>query len=315
MKRNILGFILVFAFAVFLFTFKFLQVPPGLETDEGSVAYSAVLVSKTLHDQWGRFLPVFFLSADQSDWKPPILIYLTAAFFRVFGASVTVFKLVPVTVTLTAMTVIWLILKTQFENKFALAGLLILITSPIVVIAARIGTNVSYPILFSSAWLLAMLNFEKTQKTGWLVAGALALGISFYGYKGMQLVISPWAILSILYLFWLNKFKLSKNFLIQSLIFTMTLLPFLGIAPILEQKYPGAIFDRRKISIESYRHYAYYWLANLGTAFLFVQGDVGKIFVVEKYGTFLLGSLPFFVMGIKKAVEKISFPFLSWRPI
>ena len=300
---------IVFSIAVFLFTFKYLQVPPGIETDEGSVAYDAVLVAKTMRDQWGRFLPVFFLSGDQSDWKPPVLIYLTAAFFKVFGASVAVLKLVPVTVTLAAMVVIWLILKTQFENKFALAGLLILITSPIVVIAARTGTNTSYPVLFSAIWLLAMLHFEKSRKSGWLIVGAAALGISIYGYKGMLLLIPPWEVLSIVYIFWLNKFKLNKIFFVQALVFTVTLLPFFGVTPILEQKYPGAIFDRRQVAIESYRHYAYYWLANLGTAFLFVTGDVGKIFSVEKYGAFLLGTLPFFVIGVKKAMEKISFPF------
>ena len=66
------------------------------------------------------------------------------------------------------------------------------------------------------------------------------------------------------------------------------------------------MFDRRQFSLESYRHYVYYWLSNLDLSFLFLRGDQGKIFSVEMFGTFSLGSLPFFLLGIKKAVEKIS---------
>jgi len=72
-------------------------------------------------------------------------------------------------------------------------------------------------------------------------------------------------------------------------------------------KYPGAVFERATLALESYRHYAYYWLSNLDLGFLFLQGDVGRIFSVELFGSFLLGALPFFLVGIKKAVDKMSF--------
>lgn len=286
---------LVFAIAGFLFTFKFLQVPPGIETDEGVIAHNAALIAKTGRDQNGRFMPVFILSGDKMDWKQPVMIYLAAGFFKMFGVSLLVFKLVNVVVALIAMAVMWLILTRLFEYKYVVAGLVIFMTTPIVVIAARIGTETIYPILFSGLWLLALFLRKP------ILAG-VTLGMSFYCYKSMRLIIPPWAILSILYL-------LKKN-VKHVILFMIALSPFLAITPLLEQKYAGAIFDRNQLGLESYRHYVYYWLANLNPAFLFVRSGAGKIFVVEKYGTLLLGALPFFLLGAKKAVEKQGFLIL-----
>ncbi|HOZ81237.1 MAG TPA: hypothetical protein PK370_03395, partial [Candidatus Woesebacteria bacterium] len=97
-KKN-LPIILVFIFGLFLFIFRILTVPPGIETDEGSIAYNASLISKNFRDQNQRFLPFFILSSDKLDWKQPVLIYLSALYFKIFGASLLVFKLVNISVS------------------------------------------------------------------------------------------------------------------------------------------------------------------------------------------------------------------------
>ena len=117
LRRFWLG--LVFVMAVFLFTFKILQVPPGVETDEGVIAHNAALISKTGRDQNGRFLPVFILSSDQLDWKQPVLIYLTAIYFKIFGTSLLVFKLVNVSLVLVSLGLMWILLKELFGDSGA----------------------------------------------------------------------------------------------------------------------------------------------------------------------------------------------------
>ena len=119
-------------------------------------------------------------------------------------------------------------------------------------------------------------------------------------------MIPPWTFLTVGYVVWKELANLKKLFLGLA-VFGATLAPFLLMAPFLEQKYAGAIFDRQELTLGSYRHYAYYWLSNLDLGFLFLRGDAGKIFSVELFGSLLLGALPFFLLGIKRAIGKLSF--------
>ncbi len=296
----------VFLTAVFLFTFRNLQIPPGIETDEGVIAHNAALISKTGRDQNGRFMPMFILSSDKMDWKQPVSIYLTAIYFKVFGMSLWVFKLVNVSVALISLCLMWILLKTLFGEKEAVWGTIVLITTPMVVISTRIGTEAISPLLFATAWLLTIALYRKNGRLVNLVLSALTLGVGFYSYKGMRLVIPPWTLMTMGYIYHKSARDWGKFFRSVG-VFTIVLFPFFSITPFLELKYPGAVFERATLALESYRHYAYYWLSNLDLGFLFLQGDVGRIFSVELFGSFLLGALPFFLVGIKKAVDKMSF--------
>ena len=320
-------FFVVFVFAFFLFTFKFLEVPPGIETDEGSIAYNAALIAKNLRDQNNRFMPVFILSTDRIDWKQPVLVYSAAACFRIFGTSLAIFKQVSLIYSLASLVIMWMLLRTMFSDKFSVAGTLVLITSPMMIVATRITTEAIIPLFFASAWLLFVNLYRRRDKPKYLFFSALALGISIYSYKGMRLVALPWIGLTCFFIIWrslqksevfkcttvksgllkLRKAIIDNSFLTSMAIFVFTIAPFFAVMPLLESKYPGAVFDRKELRIESYRHLSFYWLSNLNPGFLFGQGESGKIFQVELYGTFLISTLPFFLNGLKKSFEKISF--------
>jgi len=327
LKRPLVGFAIVFIFAAFLYTHKLLQIPPGIETDEGSIAYNSALISKNLRDQNNRFLPFFILSMDKVDWKQPVLIYTSAIAFKLFGTSLIVFKYVNVLVTLSSLVILWIVLRMFFSDKEVLIGAIVFATTPMIIVAARLGNEGIWPALFSSLWILFICKFRNTDKIRYLILSGLTLGISIYCYKGMRLIAPLWIVMTSLYIYWhslvisdfkkivsfrlfLTKIKNSlfnKSFLKKIVIFTLTILPFFAVMPILESKYAGAVFDRTSVKVESYRHLSYYWLSNLNPGFLFGNGEVGKIFQVELYGTFLLSTLPFFLIGLKKSFDKINF--------
>lgn len=299
---------IVFIFAAFLFTFKLTSVPPGIETDEGSISYNAALISKNLRDQNNRFMPAFILSSDRMDWKQPVLIYLSAFIFKIIGTSLFTFKLANILVALASLILTYLLLKEFFDTKLAAIGSLLFATTPMVIISARIGTETIMPTFFCTAWLLSLVWYRKTNKFLYLFFAAISLGIGFYSFKGMRLIIPPYVLLTVLYVTYRGlKIKNLRKLLIEILFFVACLAPFFLITPLLEQKYPGSIYDRRTISFESYQHQALYWLSNLSPSFLFVEGEIGKIFSVGLFGVFLLSTLPFFLAGIKSAIDKISF--------
>jgi len=305
MKIQLLAISLIFLTAVFLFTFNILGNPPGIETDEGVIAHNAALIAKTWRDQNNRFLPFFVLSSDKMDWKQPVIIYASVIFFKLFGTSLLVFKFVNICISLTTLLLLYILLKILFKGSLPLAGLLVYITTPMVIIATRMGNEGIDPVLFATLWLLSLVLFRKDRKPVYLILAAVALGIGFYSYKGMRLIFPVWTVLTLFYISWRN--VINRKLIINLCIFGVTLLPFVGIIPLLEQKYPGSVFDRREISFGSYRHAAYYWFSNLSPSLLFVEGDVGRIFSVEQFGMFMLASLPIFIAGVLKAIKEKNF--------
>lgn len=59
--------------------------PPHLRNDEASIAYNAYSILETGRDDSGRLLPINFISF--GDWKPGLMIYLTAPFIKIFGLN------------------------------------------------------------------------------------------------------------------------------------------------------------------------------------------------------------------------------------
>lgn len=100
-------FVLILSLAIFIFSYNILNNPPGLETNEGSISYNAILISKNFRDQNNRFMPFFILSSDNVDWKQPVLIYSSAIMFKIFSASLLNFKLVNVIYSLLTVLLIF----------------------------------------------------------------------------------------------------------------------------------------------------------------------------------------------------------------
>lgn len=306
-KIKIMVLAMVYLTALFFFTFKLLSVPPGLETDEGSIAYNSVLISQNLRDENGRLLPFFILSCKGTDWKQPTLIYLSAIFFRLLGKSLLVFKLINPIIMLVGVSLMGLTLNKLFGSlKLTAMGMILFICTPILIITTRLMNESALAGFFSSAWFWALLSYrEKQQQKKFLVLAALALGIGFYSFKGMRILVPVWGILSLFFIAWKNEYRFKSKEMWQDLFsFGLTALPFAAAAPFLELKYPGAVFDHQVVHLESYRFYFYYWLANLDFSFWFGKPDVGKIYFTDMYGPFLLASLPLFLTGVWESVRR-----------
>lgn len=309
--KNKLFFIIIIGY-IFL-SFKLLQVPPGLETDESSIAYNAALISSNLKDQNNRFLPVFILSSDKIDWKQPVLIYFVALLFKIFGKSLFIYKTANIIITLLSGLVLYYISILLFKDKkYGLASFLIFITSPIIFITSRVGNESIMPSLVSTLWLLTLLLYQKNKKKLYLIINAIIIGIGFYTFKGMRVVVPVWSIISFFYIYYLNWKKgisIFKNIFCSKtikkiVIFTFTLLPFFLITPLLEYKYAGAVFDRQAISISSIYNFFYYWLSNISLPFWFTIPDLGRVYNIYEFGAIFLFFLPFFVLGVINSINK-----------
>lgn len=311
-KNNLILLILIIIGFCF-FSFKLLSIPPGLETDEESIAYNAALISTNLRDQNNRLLPIFILSTGGSDWKQPVLIYFMAILFRLFGKTFFIYKMANVLISLFSGIILYFIAKIIFKNqKYAITAFLIYITTPIVFITTRIGNESILPSLISTLWLLTLILYKNINKKYFLILNAIIIGIGFYSFKGMRIISPIWSIISFVYIYYLNWSKnrtilknlFNKKNIKAVLLFSIFLLPFYLITPLLELKYTGAVFDKRPISIDSIYNFFYYWLSNISLSSLFATPDIGRVYTVSNFGAFPLPLLPFFIIGVVKSISQ-----------
>lgn len=288
--------------SLFFFSFKILDVPPTLTSDEAAFGLNAVLLSETLRDENGRFLPVFVLSLDGLDWRQPITQYYLTGLFKLFGPSVFLLRFSSVIVLAFSTILIYLLANLLFDKKGAILSTVLFLTTPILMIHSHLGLDNIMPIPFALLWLLAVFKFTKTNNRKYLILAGISLGTAFYSYKGMRLVSFTWYLLTLSYLFILHGQNFKRSFK-PILIFSTAIFPFFAAAPFLEIRYPGAVFSRVKPSFDSIYDFLYPYFSAFDLTFLYIKGDALLTHSTGKHGFFLLATLPLFLIGIYTAVR------------
>src|SRR3989338_3635261 len=292
--------ITLFAIITLLFTYKLNDSPPGLTVDEASIGYNAVLLSKTLHDQNGRFLPFFVLTIHGSDWKQPSSIYLTTILFKLFGPSLYILRFASVITLLVSFLLITYLSTLFFPARNILLTSFIFSTIPILLIHSHLAQENIMPLPFSLFWLITLIQYQKTNKLKLLIFAGISLGLAFYSYKGMRAVVPVWVILSIVYLLLIkNKDKIRSLFT-----FSLSIFPFFAIIPYLELKYAGAVYEHGTLSIGSIYDFLYPYLSSFDPSSLFIKGDTTIWHSTGIHGVFLLTTLPLFIVGLYQAIKK-----------
>ncbi len=306
----VLSLLTLSIFITIFFSYRVMQVPTGLTVDEAAFGYNATLLAKDGHDQNGRFLPFFVLSIDGKDWRQPVTQYYLAVFFKFFGASIFNLRLSSVLITITSSILLFFLSYRLFSSiKASFLSFFVFLTIPLIMIQSHMGLDNIMPIPFVIIWLIGLLLFTQNNKRKHLIYSAISLGISFYTYKGMRATVPICGIASIVYLLSLNflpKFNF-KKFFYDAFAFSISIFPFFAIIPILQQKYPGAVFDNMSVHLSSVYEFFYPYLSTFDPTFLFIKGDDTLYHSTQRHGMFLLATLPFFVIGCYQSVKKNNF--------
>lgn len=300
---------LIFILCLLFFSYKLTEVPRGITIDEAAFGYNAALISETLRDENGRFLPVFVLSLDSRDWRQPVAQYADVLSFKLFGRSLFNLKMVSVVVAAFSVVIIYLLGAKLFDKNFGLLVAVIFITTPVIVFLSHLALDNIMPVPFILLWLLGLVLFKKEKTFKYLVLSGFALGVGFYAHKSMRSAAPVWTVLTIIYLA-LTEIKNRKLLTLKNykpvLFFLISILPFYIISPILDYKYAGAVFGTQTVSAASVYDFVYYYISNFDLSFLFVKGDTIVHYSTGKHGMFLLSILPLFAYGIYESFRPAS---------
>lgn len=297
MLRIAVIFALALILAGLLFSYKLTEIPPGINSDEASIGYNAILISKTSKDEQGRFLPLFIATFQQTDWKQPITFYSTVLVFKLFGASFFTLRLVSVIFALISLILLFVLTKEILGFKNALFGALLFITTPIIMIQSHLALENIALLPFVISWLLFLFKYEKFRTTKFLFFSAFSLGISLYSYNGMRLVLPILFLLTLIYISFLNLRDTRKTIIANS-IFIAGIFPFIVTLYLSKFAYPGAIFgSARPIIPDSYQDFFLPFLSSFDLTFLYLMGDSTPYHTTGQAGMFLLATLPPFLIG------------------
>lgn len=290
--KNILFLTLLCLLAFLLFSFRLTQVPPGINGDELGIARNAVLVSRNLTDENSNFLPLFVFARSSADWKQPVTVYTTAAFFKIFGISFTTLRMTSISFIIASIIILYFLTKEMFDFKFFIIGSLVLITTPIILIQSHLALENIAVLPFIFFWLL-MLSKNKNPICAFLAG--IALGIGIFSYLGMRIIVPVLSLLTLVYF--------GRNFK-QSTRFLLGVLPFFVLLYIAGFYYPGAVVGNFNSSIPSISDFALRYLSVFDLSFLFLKGDATAYHSTGRAGMFLVAALPLFLAGIWKILRQ-----------
>lgn len=320
MKKNLtskLFFIFLALFLSFLlFTFRLTEVPPGINTDEGSIGYNASLIAKTGSDSEGRFLPLFTKSPDSMDWKQPITVYTTALVFKLFGATYFNLRLTSFLITVISALTIFLLVRELMGTKMAFLGLIIFVTSPIVMIQSHLALENIAPVPFVALWLLMLIKYVNKKNRLLLLWAGVSLGLGIFSYLGMRMIVPVLAFITVGLIIYLN-YKKKESYINSVKWFLLGVTPFLLILFLSKFFYPGAILGLyRPYQIENYQNLLLPYLSTFDLSFLYISGDSTPYHSTGKHGMMLLATLPLFILGliyiIRNKASMLTFILISF---
>lgn len=202
------------------------NTPCGFNQDEAFAGYEAFSLLNYGIDSAGYHNPCYFVS-----WGSGMNVlesYIAIPFFKLFGCSVTTFRLPQLIFSCISLPFFYLLLKKAFDPKTALLGLSLLVISPWHIMISRWGLESN----LAPAFLLIGFYFfiKGIYKNKYWIVSAIIYGLSLYSYSITWIVVPLTILVCSIYLF-INKQKISLRYVLISVIilfvFALPLILFL----------------------------------------------------------------------------------------
>lgn len=227
-------FFLVFALGCFLRFYHLTTLPDGLNQDEASIGYEAFSLAFYGVDRYGNPFPVYPITWG-SGGGSPLLIYLTALSFKLFGVSIFVLRGTVAFFGCLTLPLFYLLVKEAHGNfgdshiggcdprsgtcgasgslaglpssptglqssPTGLLGMLLLAIAPWHILLTRWTLDYGLiPFTFGLA-ILVLMKAARRQSTGLYVLASALAALNMYSYGSANIVIPAFLLLSVFFL-------------------------------------------------------------------------------------------------------------------
>ena len=213
-------FFLVFALGCFLRFYHLTTLPDGLNQDEASIGYEAFSLAFYGVDRYGNPFPVYPITWG-SGGGSPLLIYLTALSFKLFGVSVFVLRGTVAFFGCLTLPLFYLLVKEAKSSPVGLQssptglqsspvglqssptgllGMLLLAIAPWHILLTRWTLDYGLiPFTFGLA-ILVLMKAARKKSTGLYVLASALAALNMYSYGSANIVIPAFLLLSVFFL-------------------------------------------------------------------------------------------------------------------
>lgn len=229
-----------------LYTSGISRNPPGFYMDESATAYSAYLISRTGHAEFGPRFPLLvqWYTGPSTSYVNPVTIYLMALFFRLVPPSVVAARMFAAFWMFSACLLLGVLAKRISGRKSIgiLVGGMALLT-PWLFEVGRLVWDAHFVPMAVTLFLFAAHHAQKKEKWSWrevvMLAGSLSL--LTYGYFAGR-VLAPLFALGLIFFATTRDrlFGIAKVWVVYGL----TLIPTL----IFSWRHPGAMANRFELA-------------------------------------------------------------------
>lgn len=337
-KLNLIALILILFLAFALRVYKVGENPPALNWDETSIAYNAYSLLKTGRDEWGKFLPIHFLSF--GEYKLPVQIYGSIPGIAIFGLNEFGVRITPVFYGTLTVLLIFFLARSLFNNFYiGLFSAFFLATSPWHIHLTR-G---SFESSFAAFWVVLGIWFlvKGFNKPIYLIMAMLPMALAIYTYNTARVFVPIFLVVTAL-IYFKDLIKFKQTIIIAAFIFGILMLPLIpfvlsgeggaryklvsvtddpGLVPRINEnrgnsKLPEPLpkLIHNKPTYVSF-YFIQNYLAHFTPEFLFLTGAPHKQHHVQNIGQLYWVQAPFLVLGlyfIFKKKNKFRWILILW---
>lgn len=187
---------------IFVRGYQFGAIPPGLNQDEGSLAYDAYSLLHYGVERHGFHFPVMLPSFGNGQ-SGTLAAYLSMPFIGALGLNVFSARALNFVCSILSFFVFYFFVKKVSDRPTALIGLFILVTNPWNIMMARWGLdcNLFPPFLLLGTYFLTL----SVTRRWFLPLAFLVFGLSLYTYAVAYLVVPLFLIGACVYMAWYRK--------------------------------------------------------------------------------------------------------------
>lgn len=301
------------------------SIPKGTYTDEAYGAYLAYGLLTEGMDDWGYRFPVYFTAWGSG--MNALYLYIGSLFFRLFGVSLTVYRLPQALMGICAIYALYVLCREIFDIRMALLASLALAVNPWHIMMCRFGleSNIA-PNLFLVGLMFLVLGVKK--KAVLLIPAAFCFGFTLYAYAVTWLFLPTFLVLC--FVFYYRQLPEKRMvFIFAGILFAMAipLFLFLAVNFDLVPEIRTSFFSVPKLT--GFRGEELSPLnirAGIGSLFTLLfkeQGDGRVLLSCDVTGAYYYFTIPLFIFGVishivllikerRKKERDFSFVFLAW---
>jgi len=307
-STTILLSIIILAFILRIY--KLAEIPPGFYADEASIGFNAYKILTTLHDEHGKFMPLFFEAF--GEYKNALAIYPVAIAYSFFGVSEFATRLPQAILGVAVVFSMYFLAKELFGKKMGLISAFLMSTIPWHVHLSRftIESHNAFLLSIVLGTTFLLVSFRKNWEMRFLIFASISFAVAFYTYFATR-IFTPLYLLGLGVIFRHELPKLIRSrirtILIPVTVFIVLTLPFIfhmssgkGFL-----RYQQVAIDKEISSPSGLAQKAYQlYFEHFSFDFIFLKGDsdfdgqLSNRHSVNGLGLLYKWQLPFWVLGI-----------------